>query len=47
MGCMAHGHAAPAAVKGAIYDVVTQVLQQRHELGRRQKKLAEAVANAK
>ena len=33
-GSMAHGHAAPAAVKNAIYDVVTRALQRRARLRR-------------
>jgi glucose/mannose transport system substrate-binding protein len=46
MGSMAHGHAAPAAVKNAVYDVVT-----RHFNGELDsaaaKELADAIAAAK
>jgi glucose/mannose transport system substrate-binding protein len=47
MGSMAHGHAAPEAVKGAVYDVVTEFFNSDMSSADASKKLAEAVANAK
>ena len=44
---MAHGHAAPAAVKNAIYDVVTAAFNGELSRPRQQRHLAEAVAAAK
>ena len=45
-GILAHGHAAPAAVKNAIYDVVTNHFNGDHVVGRggRSSAMAEAVA---
>ena len=47
MGSMAHGHAASEAVKGAVYDVVTEFFNSDMSSADAAKKLAEAVANAK
>ena len=47
MGSLAHGHAAPEAVKGAIYDVVTEFFNSNMSSADASKKLAQAVANAK
>ncbi|MBT3359013.1 MAG: sugar ABC transporter substrate-binding protein, partial [Rhodospirillales bacterium] len=46
MGSMAHGHAVPEAVKGAIYDVVTNYFSSDQSAEEAVKKLAEAVALA-
>lgn len=46
MGSMAHGHAASEAVKGAVYDVVTQFFNSDMSSADASKKLAEAIANA-
>lgn len=47
MGSMAHGHAAPEAVKGAVYDVVTEFFNSDMSSADAAQKLAAAVANAK
>lgn len=47
MGSMAHGHAASEAVKGAVYDVVTEFFNSDMSSADAAKKLSEAVANAK
>jgi glucose/mannose transport system substrate-binding protein len=47
MGSMAHGHAAPAAVKNAVYDVVTRHFNGEMDSAAAAKALAEAVAAAK
>jgi glucose/mannose transport system substrate-binding protein len=47
MGSMAHGHAASEAVKGAVYDVVTEFFNSDMSSADASQKLAEAVANAK
>jgi glucose/mannose transport system substrate-binding protein len=47
MGSLAHGHAAPEAVKGAVYDVVTEFFNSDMSSADAAKKLSEAVANAK
>ena len=47
MGSMAHGHAASEAVKGAVYDVVTEFFNSNMSSADAAKKLSEAVANAK
>ncbi len=47
MGSMAHGHAATEAVKGAVYDVVTEFFNSDMSSADAAKKLSEAVANAK
>lgn len=47
MGSMAHGHAASEAVKGAVYDVVTQFFNSDMSSADASSKLAAAVANAK
>src|SRR3954453_24232765 len=47
MGSMAHGHAATEAVKGAVYDTVTQFFNSDMSSADASKKLASAVANAK
>jgi glucose/mannose transport system substrate-binding protein len=46
-GSMAHGHAAPAAVKNALYDVVTRHFNGEMDAEAAAKALAEAVAAAK
>ena len=46
-GSMAHGHAAPAAVKNAIYDVVTRHFNGELDSKAAAAALAEAVADAK
>jgi glucose/mannose transport system substrate-binding protein len=46
-GSMAHGHAAPAAVKNALYDVVTRHFNGEMDAAAAAKALAEAVAAAK
>lgn len=46
MGSMAHGHAAPAAVKNAVYDVVTAHFNQQISSEEAVKQLADAVATA-
>jgi glucose/mannose transport system substrate-binding protein len=46
MGSMAHGHAASEAVKGAVYDVVTQFFNSDMSSADASQKLAQAVANA-
>jgi glucose/mannose transport system substrate-binding protein len=47
-GSMAHGHAAPAAVKNALYDVVTNAFNGKYKAGAEAAKaLADAVAAAK
>ena len=46
MGSMAHGHAVPEAVKGAIYDVVTNYFSSDMSAEEAVKKLAEGVALA-
>lgn len=46
-GSMAHGHAAPAAVKNALYDVVTAHFNGEYNAATASKKLASAVADAK
>ena len=47
LGSMAHGHAASEAVKGAVYDVVTEFANSNESSADAAKKLADAVANAK
>jgi glucose/mannose transport system substrate-binding protein len=47
MGSMAHGHAAPAAVKNAVYDVVTRHFNGEMDSAAAAKALADAVAAAK
>ena len=47
MGSMAHGHAAPAAVKNAVYDVVTRHFNGEMDSAAAAKELADAVAAAK
>jgi glucose/mannose transport system substrate-binding protein len=47
MGSMAHGHAAPAAVKNAVYDVVTRHFNGEIDSATAAKELADAVAAAK
>jgi glucose/mannose transport system substrate-binding protein len=47
MGSMAHGHAAPASVKNAVYDVVTRHFNGELDSAAAAKALAEAVAAAK
>jgi glucose/mannose transport system substrate-binding protein len=47
MGSMAHGHAAPAAIKNALYDVVTRHFNGEMDAAAAAKALAEAVAAAK
>ena len=47
MGSMAHGHAAPAAVKNAVYDVVTRHFNGEIDSAAAAKELADAVAAAK
>ena len=47
MGSLAHGHAAPEAVKGAVYDVVTEFFNSDMSSADAAQKLAQAVANAK
>ena len=47
MGSLAHGHAAPEAVKGAVYDVVTEFFNSDMSSADAAKKLSAAVANAK
>jgi glucose/mannose transport system substrate-binding protein len=46
-GSMAHGHAAPAAIKNALYDVVTRHFNGEMDSAAAAKALAEAVAAAK
>ena len=46
-GSMAHGHAAPAAVKNAVYDVVTTHFNGEMDSAAAVKELAAAVAAAK
>jgi glucose/mannose transport system substrate-binding protein len=46
-GSMAHGHAAPAAIKNAVYDVVTRHFNGEMDAAAAAKALAEAVAGAK
>ncbi|MGO4837917.1 sugar ABC transporter substrate-binding protein, partial [Rhizobiaceae sp. 2RAB30] len=46
-GSMAHGHAAPAAVKNAVYDVVTRHFNGELDSAAAAAALAEAVAAAK
>ena len=46
-GSMAHGHAAPAAIKNALYDVVTKHFNGEMDSKAAAKALAEAVAAAK
>jgi glucose/mannose transport system substrate-binding protein len=45
-GSMAHGHAAPAAVKNALYDVVTAQFNGEYDAATAAKELATAVASA-
>lgn len=47
MGSMAHGHAAPAAVKNAVYDVVTRHFNGEVDPATAAKELADAIAAAK
>ena len=47
MGSMAHGHAAPAAVKNAVYDVVTRHFNGDVNSATAAKELADAIAAAK
>jgi glucose/mannose transport system substrate-binding protein len=47
MGSMAHGHAAPASVKNAVYDVVTRHFNGDIDSAAAAKELADAVAAAK
>jgi glucose/mannose transport system substrate-binding protein len=47
MGSLAHGHAAPEAVKGAVYDVVTAFFNSSMSSTEAAQKLAQAVKNAK
>jgi glucose/mannose transport system substrate-binding protein len=46
-GSMAHGHAAPAAIKNAVYDVVTRHFNGEMDATEAAKELADAVAAAK
>ena len=46
-GSMAHGHAAPAAVKNALYDVVTRHFNGEMDSKEAAAALVEAVAGAK
>ena len=46
-GSMAHGHAAPAAVKNALYDVVTAAFNGELEPAAAAAELAKVVAAAK
>ncbi|PZN47222.1 MAG: sugar ABC transporter substrate-binding protein, partial [Proteobacteria bacterium] len=46
-GSMAHGHAAPAAIKNAVYDVVTRHFNGDLDSKDAAKELADAVAAAK
>lgn len=46
MGSMAHGHAAPASVKNAVYDVVTAHFNGEYNARNAAKELAAAVADA-
>jgi glucose/mannose transport system substrate-binding protein len=46
-GSMAHGHAAPAAIKNAVYDVVTRQFNGELDPKAAAKALADAVAAAK
>ena len=45
-GSMAHGHAAPAAVKNAVYDVVTAHFNGEYDAATAAEELAAAVADA-
>jgi len=45
-GSMAHGHAAPAAIKNAVYDVVTAEFNGEYDAATAAKELASAVAAA-
>ncbi len=45
-GSMAHGHAAPAAIKNAVYDVVTAEFNGEYDAATASKELANAVASA-
>jgi glucose/mannose transport system substrate-binding protein len=45
-GSMAHGHAAPAAIKNAVYDVVTAEFNGEYDAATAAKELANAVAAA-
>jgi glucose/mannose transport system substrate-binding protein len=47
MGSMAHGHAAPASVKNAVYDVVTRHFNGEIDSAAAAKELADAIAAAK
>ena len=47
MGSMAHGHAAPASVKNALYDVVTRHFNGEIDSAAAAKELADAIAAAK
>ncbi|MFN4141738.1 ABC transporter substrate-binding protein [Aestuariivirga sp.] len=47
MGSMAHGHAAPASIKNAVYDVVTRHFNGEMDAAAAAKELADAVAAAK
>jgi glucose/mannose transport system substrate-binding protein len=47
MGSMAHGHAAPASVKNALYDVVTRHFNGEIDAAAAAKELADAIAAAK
>jgi glucose/mannose transport system substrate-binding protein len=47
MGSMAHGHAAPAAIKNALYDVVTRHFNGEMDSKEAAKQLVDAVAAAK
>ena len=47
MGSMAHGYAAPAAIKNALYDVVTRHFNGELDSEAAAKELAAAVAAAK
>jgi glucose/mannose transport system substrate-binding protein len=47
MGSMAHGHAAPASVKNAVYDVVTRHFNGDLDSAAAAKELADAIAAAK
>ena len=46
-GSMAHGHANPAAVKQAMYDVITKHFNGQLDTAKAPEALAEAVAAAK
>ena len=47
VGSMTHGHAAPAAVKHALYDVITAAFNGQYDPARATAELVKAVAAAK